>query len=100
MIAKTLSHSDYFDHISVEEIAAVDSTGRNPLHWSVVKGNIGFVRKILQRAPQLINSVDSEGNTPLIVACRWDIPEVNNLFYSSFHPINVIISVSYNVTGS
>lgn len=44
----------------------------SPLHICAERGFDEIARALLQKAPQLTNSVDEAGNTALHVACDWD----------------------------
>ena len=55
----------YIDYIS--DIEAAGNDGRRPLHLAVL--TVGDVEKKLVKAGAELNAQDSDGNTPLLLAC-------------------------------
>jgi ankyrin repeat protein len=53
-----------------------DADGSLPLHWATERGLAGLITHLLQQAPALLNSTDSKGFTPLLLASHKGSAEV------------------------
>jgi ankyrin repeat protein len=49
-------------------LASIDSTGRTPLFYSVLEGNLEATKFLIEKCPELVLSVDNNGDTPLHAA--------------------------------
>lgn len=47
-----------------------DAQGYTPLHYAAGNGDVELISGLCARAPLLIESIDNQGNTPLIIATQ------------------------------